>query len=674
MRVFGPLFFVGLMANAIACSSPPPVPSPGDVFDPDPNHDFHAATGDVRIVGLAGHAVCFTTDGSEPVYADGRCSGGTTAALTASNIITLTCGNATGASAIRGIKIAFDWPGRDGDVVANVAGNFVLDCTPRDGDRDSDGVLDNADNCPTDANPDQADSNANGIGDACEANGAPDADGDGRPDSADNCVNVWNVNQSDEDHDGIGNVCDLTPRGEPPLPWDNNVLARAFVAWKDEMQCRLNSCHNPGGAGSWHAACDGGMGTIDWDVSLSGLRAISTFTYRGCVNTVTVNVHDYAMDPHGANPAATVPLDVALTVDGQIVQDTDFGGNGSESGTVMISGAFTGTVASHVVIGGSSRANGSYLSGACTPDPIAEEMCAPDNLVVNYVYPDWNCEPGGCPAPPAPLSDRDGDGVFDDYDNCPDVPNPTQANADFDAQGDACDSSTSTQDGDRDGVPDDGDNCPMVANAMQEDSDHDGLGDACDTVSDPDTDADGVIDARDNCPMAANATQLDADMDGIGDACDPTPHGAPAFWALRMRSGRCLYDNGGDIKSTSSCDATQTNQQWDVVDVAGGHRVFRNLATMQCLVASTWAGALGMAPCDMASSAQQWTAERYDQGGFDMRYPMRLHSAAQNYCVYTDGTGDVYASQGNCGLLGSEDNRKVGLYPGGDFTMAPTQP
>jgi hypothetical protein len=42
--------------------------------------------------------------------------------------------------------------------------------------------------------------------------------------------------------------------------------------------------------------------------------------------------------------------------------------------------------------------------------------------------------------------------------------------------------------------------------------------------------------------------------------------------------------------------------------------------------------------------------------------------------VYTDGTSDVYATQGNCGLLGTESNRKVGIYPGGVFSVAPIQP
>ncbi len=662
------------LALFASCSAPPPVPTAEAIFEPDPNHVFAAATGAVKIEALDGHAVCFTVDGSDPTFADGACSGGTTAALGEDRVITVRCGPGDlSTQSIVGVRLAFDWPGRSGPQVATVSGNFSLDCSKATVDGDGDGVEDAQDNCPVTANADQLDDDHDGIGNACEANGAPDADHDGRPDTADNCPTVWNVNQGDDDHDGIGNVCDPTPRGTPPLPWNNHVLARAFVKWKDEMMCRLNNCNKPGGTGSWHTACDG-AGTEDWNVSLNGLRAISKFTYAGCSHAVTIDVHDWASDPTNANPAATVPMSLTLVVDGELTQDTDFNGSGNESGTVTITGSFTGTIASHVLINSANRGAGSYFSVACTADPIDQEQCAPNNLFVDYVYPDWTCKPGACPAPPPPLVDTDGDGVFDPYDNCPAIANPTQANADFDALGDACDPTTSTSDSDGDGVPDDGDNCPMAANPAQQDGDHDGLGDACDPTVDPDTDGDGVIDARDNCPAIANPAQTDTDGDGTGDACDATPHGEPAYSMLKFKLGRCLYDNGGDVRSTSACDSGQPNQRWEVIDAGGGRSVFRNLSTMQCLTAQTWAGVIGMNPCDPSSSAQQWTAERYTSGGFDTNYPMRLHNVAQNYCVYTDGTADVYATQGNCGLLGTESNRKVGIFPGGDFSAMPVQP
>ncbi|MBL8916622.1 MAG: thrombospondin type 3 repeat-containing protein [Archangium sp.] len=657
-----------------SCAGPPAVPSPADIFEPDPNYDFNTASGVVEIHALDGRTVCFTTDGSEPQMENGACVGAT---VPDERKITIGCPQSElSTDFIVGIRLAFEWPARSGKTVALVSANYTLDCTQVVIDRDNDGVPDAMDNCPVDGNPDQVDNNGNGIGDACEANGAPDADGDGRPDTADNCLTVWNVNQGDDDRDGIGNVCDPTPRGTPPLPWDNIVLARAFVKWKEEMQCRLNGCANPTGTGNWMTACDGGSGTEVWNVSLSGLRAISKFTYTNCSHAVSVDVHDWATDPTNANPNATVPMMINLTVNGEFTQDTDFGGSGNESGTVQVTGDFTGTVTSHVLINNSSRSAGSYFSVACTMDPIVEEMCAPNNLFVNFVYPDWSCEPGGCPAAPPPLVDGDGDGVFDPYDNCVSIANATQANVDFDALGDACDSSSNTTDTDGDRVPDDSDNCPAVANTTQQDTDHDGLGDECDSVADPDTDGDLIIDARDNCPMVLNPTQTDTDMDGSGDACDSTPNGEPPWSLIKFKIGRCLYDNAGDVRSTSACDPGQPNQRWEVTRLAGNRFIFRNIATRMCLTAQTWTGVIGMNNCDMQLASQQWDGEAYTQGGNDMMFPMRLHSAAPtyNYCAYTDFTADVFATQGNCGLAGTENNRKIGIYANGDFSITPPQP
>ncbi|MCX6832747.1 MAG: thrombospondin type 3 repeat-containing protein [candidate division Zixibacteria bacterium] len=130
--------------------------------------------------------------------------------------------------------------------------------------------------------------------------------------------------------------------------------------------------------------------------------------------------------------------------------------------------------------------------------------------------------------------DNDGDGVFDPFDNCPTVPNPSQKDTDLDGVGEACDNcpaiANPTQaDGDADGIGNACDNCPTVANPTQADSDADGIGDACDncpTVANPtqaDGDADGIGNACDNCPTVANPTQADGDADGIGNACDNCP-------------------------------------------------------------------------------------------------------------------------------------------------------
>lgn len=163
--------------------------------------------------------------------------------------------------------------------------------------------------------------------------------------------------------------------------------------------------------------------------------------------------------------------------------------------------------------------------------------------------------------------DRDGDGVPDEFDNCPDHYNPDQADHDGDGIGDVCDvcsglAGEDQTDTDHDGVGDACDNCPTVGNIDQIDSDGDGLGDACDNcplvanLDQLDTDEDEIGDACDNCPFDYNPLQTDTDEDGIGDACDDTPFGLPTSNG-QTSSGNFTNENTVDDSTPTPNDETQ---------------------------------------------------------------------------------------------------------------------
>lgn len=119
------------------------------------------------------------------------------------------------------------------------------------------------------------------------------------------------------------------------------------------------------------------------------------------------------------------------------------------------------------------------------------------------------------------FKDGDGDGVPDGdggHDNCPEVANPYQGDADSDLRGDACD-----QNADADEWGNFEEFCDLtpptawnIELAHDEDVDMDGLGDACDL----DLDGDGVRNLVDNCPRDFNPRQLNIRDDSDGLVCD----------------------------------------------------------------------------------------------------------------------------------------------------------
>ncbi len=506
---------------ATGCLPPPPNPEPTaqQIFEPDPGVLSDTDGLLVSIEGVAGKTVCSGT--TALVHQDGAsCQFGEEvsgyeidlAACQADQRISISfIGNNAEPIVINGDYDTSGYGDCDGDedgVANNIdncpdIGNGNQADNEDDGignvcddDDDNDDVLDDIDNCPYTYNPDQ-------NSDACS--GLADTDSDLIPDTVDNCPTVWNRDQGDDDGDGVGNVCDTTVVLGMPLA--NDDFAVAFVRWKDQVQCGIRCSDPTGGGNQGTLSCPGG-GTANWSVDLKILdgQANSYFTYSAC-NFTTAEGDQ-------------------LTVSGQLAQYSDLNGNGSEQGTVQVGeGDYIGIVESHTDFHNKIR-DGGYFTVGCISDPLPEQICKANGGMVNVYYPDWTCQNGECDTSP-PFVDSDEDGVFDRYDNCPEISNPDQANSDFDDEGgDACDT-PELADADGDLIPDSGDNCPNKANQDQLDSDEDGIGDLCDTYPN-DFDNDGADDDVDNCPTDSNPGQEDNDNDGLGNICDSIPDGNPA--------------------------------------------------------------------------------------------------------------------------------------------------
>jgi len=129
----------------------------------------------------------------------------------------------------------------------------------------------------------------------------------------------------------------------------------------------------------------------------------------------------------------------------------------------------------------------------------------------------------GIPAFIVDAIDRDEDGVVNFDDNCPDDPNPDQADADSDGKGDACE--------------------PQCSNGL--DDDGDGDVDAADSAC-------LVPTFDDESPPCANG--LDDDGDGLADFPDD-PGCANVAWPLEDPACNDGLDNDGDTATDFPADA-----------------------------------------------------------------------------------------------------------------------